>query len=174
MQGLPGSPSRMLATPGRHYTLQRGTCQVIRLATRIQHHIGYSGFAGAAVLFACAVVGASFDSPLASQNASHDRGCGVQATSRDISRLFAPEIRGPSATPWAANLSPLNLRRPRLPRHRGERPSLGVWEVEAVTSLVAKSMLGDDVYRPFVSEGLCACPIAGHPLALLRPPSLTA
>jgi hypothetical protein len=43
-----------------------------------------------------------------------------------------------------------------------------------VTSLVAKAMLGDDVYQPFVSEAVCACPIAGHPLALLRPPSLAA
>ena len=68
----------------------------------------------------------------------------------------------------------LNLQLPRAPRHRSERPSSGADEVEAVTAATLTSMLVDDSHQPFVIDALAACPLAGHPLSLLRPPSLLA
>ena len=158
--------------PARGYAFVQGQSRVKSRAFQTVQHGGYAGFFGVAALLLCACVGATAESPSAMRNASREQG--VPAISSDISRLLAPAVHGPTATPSAANLSSRNLQRPRLPRHRSERPSLGVSDAEAVTSLVVKAMLGDDVYRALVGEWFGACPLAGHPLALLRPPSLAA
>jgi len=151
-----------------------GLSQVISRASQALQRRGYAGFAIAGALVACAWIGAVSDSPSAKSKASWNREYGVSAATSEVSRLFAPAIGKESRAPSAANLSSRNLQLPRLPRHRSERPSLGVTDAEAVTALAVKAMIGDDVHRPFIVDGSGACPLAGHPLSILRPPSLSA
>jgi len=66
-----------------------------------------------------------------------------------------------------------DVRRPRAPRVRGERPTSGVAEVEVITALVVLFLMQDDTESsPFEFFGREVSPISGHPLELLRPPSL--
>lgn len=76
--------------------------------------------------------------------------------------------------PEWVNISSRNLKLPRAPRHRGERPTSGVEEVAAVTSNTFLAVLDSDSHEPFVIAALQVCPLAGHPVFLLRPPSLLA
>lgn len=115
-------------------------------------------------VFAC--IGAAMDSPL------------VRRTAPEASVLAAQQIESlvwqAASRPQALNLCSNNLQMPRAPRHRGDRPSSGVDEVEAISANVVVAVLGTDSPRPFVSPAVRCCPLAGHPLSLLRPPSLLA
>jgi hypothetical protein len=64
-----------------------------------------------------------------------------------------------------------DLRKPRLPRHRSERPSTFSAENESLTVATVIAILSEDLHRPFLAEIVTASPLSGHPLELLRPPS---
>jgi hypothetical protein len=64
-----------------------------------------------------------------------------------------------------------DLRKPRLPRHRSERPSTFSAENESLTVATVVAILSEDLHRPFLAEIVTASPLSGHPLQLLRPPS---
>jgi hypothetical protein len=76
--------------------------------------------------------------------------------------------------PQAINVASRNLQLPRAPRHRSDKPSSGAADGEGITANSILASLGDDIPRPFVSAAVRCCPLAGHPLSLLRPPSLLA
>ena len=76
--------------------------------------------------------------------------------------------------PVPVNLSSRNLRLPRAPRHRSDRPTSGAADAEAITAAEVFDALGADTHHPFVADTTRACPVSGHPLSLLRPPSLLA
>lgn len=118
-----------------------------------------------AVLAMLACLGAAMESPV-----SGDRAAAVGAA---MPHVFddAPAWQAASH-PQAINVVSPNLQQPRAPRQRGERPTSGVDEIEAVMAAEILEALGDDTHRPFMAAVVCACPLAGHPLSLLRPPSL--
>jgi hypothetical protein len=64
-----------------------------------------------------------------------------------------------------------DLRKPRLPRHRSERPSKFSAENESLTVATVLAILSEDLHRPFLAEIVTASPLSGNPLELLRPPS---
>ena len=72
------------------------------------------------------------------------------------------------------NVSSRNLQLPRAPRHRGDRPASGAPDAEAITGMDIFDLFGGDTHCPFVIDAIRACLRAGHPLSLLRPPSLLA
>lgn len=47
-------------------------------------------------------------------------------------------------------------------------------EVEAITTATILAVLGTESHKPFVIAAEQACPLSGHPLSLLRPPSFLA
>lgn len=64
-------------------------------------------------------------------------------------------------------------RQPRPPRHRSERASSFAAEHD-LTAAVIYSITHDDAHCPLVADVMSANPLSGHPLELLRPPSLRA
>lgn len=64
-------------------------------------------------------------------------------------------------------------RQPRPPRHRSERASSFAAGVD-LTAAVIHSITHDDSHRPLVAESTSANPLSGHPLEVLRPPSVCA
>jgi hypothetical protein len=82
-------------------------------------------------------------------------------------------------SPWIGKLAqhrralmkPYDLRQPRPPRHRGERPMSAMHLLDTTLVLRLSGVL-DDVGSPrFVVPQRTAMPLAGHPLLLLRPPA---
>jgi hypothetical protein len=70
---------------------------------------------------------------------------------------------------WFAN----DLRKPRPPRQRSERPTTGADGIATMmTASMLRLMLSLDLHRPYVSEADDAAPLAGHYRSLLRPPSV--
>lgn len=120
-----------------------------------------------ALLVALASVGASMPSPVAS------KACAPGVAIAPVLCCTPPSLQA-VAHPQAVNISNLNLRMPRAPRHRSERPTSGLTDAEAVTAASVLKNLVQDVHRPFVIDSASAFPLAGHPLSLLRPPSLSA
>jgi hypothetical protein len=76
--------------------------------------------------------------------------------------------------PLAINVGSRNLQLPRAPRHRSDKPSSGAADGEGINVNSILASLDTDIHRPFVSAAVRCCPLAGHPLSLLRPPSLLA
>jgi hypothetical protein len=76
--------------------------------------------------------------------------------------------------PLAINVASRNLQLPRAPRHRSDKPSSGAADGEGINVNSILASLDSDIHRPFVSAAARCCPLAGHPLSLLRPPSLLA
>jgi len=76
--------------------------------------------------------------------------------------------------PSLANISARDLRLPRAPRHRCDRPSSGAAEVEALVDAVVVAIIDGEAFRPCVLECPTVRPLDGHPLSVLRPPSLLA
>ncbi len=74
----------------------------------------------------------------------------------------------------AINVASRDLRQPRAPRHRSDKPSSGAADGEAIAGSAILAPLGADARRPFVIAPSPCCPLDGHPLSLLRPPSLLA
>ncbi|MEI7782649.1 MAG: hypothetical protein WCJ18_12095, partial [Planctomycetota bacterium] len=82
----------------------------------------------------------------------------------------SPSI-GSSVPTLARRFFGRDLRKPRLPRHRSERPTSFSAENESITALAVTAIVTEDIHRPFWAEVLCVSPLSGHPLELLRPPS---
>ncbi len=119
-----------------------------------------------AVLAVLACLGAAMESPVSSDytaQASVAKPCAAEAPAWQA-----------ATHPQAINVASRDLQQPRAPRHRSERPTSGVDEVEAVTAAEILAALGNDTHRPFIAAALDCCPLAGHPLSVLRPPSLLA
>jgi hypothetical protein len=76
--------------------------------------------------------------------------------------------------PHAINVAWPNLQMPRALRHRSDKPSSGAADGEGINVNSILASLDTDIHRPFVSAAVRCCPLAGHPLSLLRPPSLLA
>lgn len=121
---------------------------------------------GVAVLAALACAGAAMEHP--GRHRSHPAKFVAAHATPQPTMLQAAEH------PQAVNLSSRNLQLPRVPRHRSERPTSGSIDAEAlaVTKLIA--FVDDESCHSFVGDSLNGCPLAGHPLSLLRPPSLLA
>lgn len=99
-----------------------------------------------------------------------------------VAPVAAPEPRCPASTPACEAASPArawsvpgrDLWLPRAPRHRSERPSSSSLDGEALvqeTGIVPNDGGRREVLRRDSPGGR---PLAGHPLSLLRPPSLQA
>jgi hypothetical protein len=78
---------------------------------------------------------------------------------------------GAAAPSLAMRFFGRDLRKPRLPRHRSERPSTFSAENESLTVATVIAILSEDLHRPFLAEIVTASPLSGHPHELLRPPS---
>lgn len=79
---------------------------------------------------------------------------------------------GPASKVWSLSGFVNDLRKPRPPRQRSERPTTGADGIEAMmTSSTLRLMLRLDQHRPFHSDAAVAGPQAGHYRSLLRPPS---
>lgn len=77
-----------------------------------------------------------------------------------------------AAKVWSVRGFVNDLRRPRPPRQRSERPTTGADGIEAMmTSAILRLMLQIDMHRPFVSEADAGTFSPGHYRSLLRPPS---
>lgn len=98
----------------------------------------------------------------------------VDQASVSMPRVVEAPAWQAASHPQAINVASPDLQQPRAPRHRSERPTSGADEVEAVTAAQILAALGSDTHRPFIMAVVCACPLDGHPLSLLRPPSLLA
>jgi hypothetical protein len=122
---------------------------------------------GVAVLASLACVGAMMPPP-----GSH--GSPASAFSPGHASLAAPPILQAAEHPLPVNVSSRNLQLPRAPRQRSERPTSGAIDAEAITATEIFDALGADTHGSFVTDGVRACPLSGHPLSLLRPPSLLA
>lgn len=83
-----------------------------------------------------------------------------------------PEIAPPAAI-LAVRRFPHDKRQPRPPRQRGERASSYVSDLEHTASLI-DSIIHADLYRPLLAGLPTVSPLSGHPLELLRPPSVRA
>ena len=74
---------------------------------------------------------------------------------------------------WSISRFVNDLRRPRAPKVRGDRPTTGADGIEAMmTASLLKLMLAIDMHRPFFAAAAASRPLAGHYRSLLRPPSL--
>lgn len=76
--------------------------------------------------------------------------------------------------PQAVNIFSRNLKLPRAPRHRSDRPTSGLEELQGAAVAQLLEVLADEHHGALVIAAPDACPLAGHPLSLLRPPSLLA
>ena len=84
--------------------------------------------------------------------------------------LTSPWI-GKLAQHRGALMTPYDLRQPRPPRHRSERPMSATHLLDTTLVLRLSGVL-DDVGGPrFVVSQPTGIPLAGHPLLLLRPPA---
>ena len=83
-----------------------------------------------------------------------------------------PEI-SPPAEILAVRRFPHDKRQPRPPRQRGERASSYVSDLELTASLI-DSIIQENLYRPLLAGLPTVSPLSGHPLELLRPPSVRA
>lgn len=90
------------------------------------------------------------------------------------SLLTSPTCFQAADHPQAVNICSRNLQLPRAPRHRGERPTSGAMDAEAIQAECVLETVDHDCHRSFLIDALVGCPLAGHPLSLLRPPSLLA
>lgn len=66
-----------------------------------------------------------------------------------------------------------DVRQPRAPRLRSERPTSFATEHDFTAEAIAL-IIHDDVHRPIHADGTPVGPLAGHPLDPLRPPSVRA
>jgi hypothetical protein len=122
---------------------------------------------GVAVLAALACAGAMMEPPGMQGSPA------VEIGARSAG-LVQPPIVQAAEHPHAANVSSRNLQLPRAPRHRSERPTSGSVDAASLAAAAVFAILADDARSTFVGELRNGCPLAGHPLSLLRPPSLLA
>jgi hypothetical protein len=122
---------------------------------------------GVAVLAALAWAGAAMEHP----GGHHSHSAKLVAAH---ATLLQPTMLQAAEHPHAANVSSRNLQLPRAPRHRSERPTSGSVDAASLAAAAVFAILADDARSTFVGELGNGCPLAGHPLSLLRPPSLLA
>jgi hypothetical protein len=80
---------------------------------------------------------------------------------------------GEATKVWSLSGFVNDLRKPRPPRQRSERPTTGADGIEAMmTSSILRLMLRVDQHRPFLCDAAANGPMAGHYRSLLRPPSV--
>ena len=80
---------------------------------------------------------------------------------------------GQATKVWSLSGFANDLRKPRPPRHRSERPTTGADGIEAMmTSSILRLMLRVDQHRSFLSDAAADGPLVGHYRSLLRPPSV--
>jgi hypothetical protein len=113
-----------------------------------------------------ACLGAVMESP-----ASRDRTAQAGVSTPRVVEAPAWHV---ASHPEAINVASPNLQLPRAPRHRSDKPSSGAVDGEGIAGNSILTPLGADIHRPFVSTAVRCCPLAGHPLSILRPPSLLA
>lgn len=82
----------------------------------------------------------------------------------------SPSIRARDITERLPKL-PHDLRRPRPPRHRSERPSTGLALLGELMIAELLEFLDDPRGGRFVPFPVASLPLPGHPSAILRPPS---
>jgi hypothetical protein len=125
--------------------------------------------ASAVVALACfsAVTTPSHETEAKAASAAVGSGVGVLADAN-----FGPILREPAEV-LAVRRFPHDKRRPRPPRHRGERASSYTSDLELAASVI-DSITHDDLHRPLLAAFVLASPLSGHPLELLRPPSVCA
>jgi hypothetical protein len=116
------------------------------------------------VLAALACLGAAMESPVARDRAA-------QAGVLTPHVVEAPAWQA-ALHPQAMSVASPDLQQSRAPRHRSERPTSGADDVEAVTDARILVAICSDTHRPFIAAIVCVNPLAGHPLSILRPPSL--
>jgi hypothetical protein len=85
---------------------------------------------------------------------------------------FGPILCEPAEVLAARRFSH-DKRQPRPPRHRSERASSYAAELELAAAVI-DSITHDDLHRPLLADTSLANPLSGHPLELLRPPSVCA
>ena len=119
-----------------------------------------------AVLAALACLGAAMESPVARDRAAQ---AGVSTP-----RVVEGPVWQAGSHPHAINVASPNVQLPRAPRHRSDKPSSGAVDGEGITGNSILASLGADTRRAFVVAPSPCCPLDGHPLSLLRPPSLLA
>lgn len=123
--------------------------------------------ASAVVALAC-FAGSTFPShETKAKSAAEVRGVGVLNGVN-----FGPIVREP-ADVLAVRRFPHDKRQPRRPRHRSERASSYVADLKLAASVI-DSITHDDLHRPLLAALVLASPLSGHPLELLRPPSVCA
>ena len=98
---------------------------------------------------------------------------GRAAAGSSAKSLAASPSVGSAIEILAVRKFPHDKRQPRPPRHRSERASSFADEHD-LTAAVIHSITHDDAHRPLVAESTSANPLSGHPLELLRPPSVCA
>jgi hypothetical protein len=80
---------------------------------------------------------------------------------------------GQATKVWSLSGFVNDLRKPRPPRHRSERPTTGADGIDAMmTSSILRLMLRVNQHRPLLFEAAADSPLAGHYRSLLRPPSV--
>lgn len=131
----------------------------------------FASFAMALASVAVAFVGfASLTSP------GNDTAPKIVSVVEPVGMLNGTEL-GPilcePAEVLAVRRFPHDKRQPRPPRHRSDRASSYVSELELAASVI-DSITHDDLHQPLIAEFTPAIPLAGHPLELLRPPSICA
>lgn len=132
--------------------------------------VAVTGLRGLTLLQASGVTGAI--GTTADLSAHHSvAGNGTVRDGDDGPAERAVVVRQPRKV-WSINRFVNDLRRPRPPRHRSERPVSGVDGVQAiVNAAMLKMILMVDVHRPFIVDAIDCRPLSGHYRSLLRPPS---
>lgn len=126
-------------------------------------------FASVVVAFACF---AGLTAPSNKSLAKAASASVATASNAINSAEFAPILCEPAQV-LAVRRFPHNKRQPRPPRHRSDRASSYTSELELAASVI-DSITHDDLHRPLLAELVLASPLSGHPLELLRPPSVCA
>lgn len=119
-----------------------------------------------ALMAVLACLGAVMESP-----ASRERTAQAGVSTPRVVEAPAWQV---ASHPQAINVVSPNLQSPRVPRHRSDKPSSGAADGEGITGSSILAPLEADTHRPLVIAPSPRCPLDGHPLSLLRPPSLLA
>jgi hypothetical protein len=111
--------------------------------------------------------------PAAAGQASDSAPTSVAVVTQDASPLVGCVTSMPEVTKtWSRGFFANDLRSPRPPRQRSERPSTGADGIEALlNSSAIKLMLRIDLHRAFLADTVADRPLSGHYSSLLRPPS---
>jgi len=131
--------------------------------------------AGAMVAFSCvaALPAPRRNHEAGEQPAARSNGAAVGMIASVLNGSdFVPILREPAQV-LSVHRFPHDKRQPRPPRHRSERAGSYAAELE-LAAVVIDSITHDDAHGPVLADTALATPLSGHPLELLRPPSVCA